>query len=124
VKLIQGAVSQDRETNAFRGHQDDSRGTLVAQQMTAFAAGAWPQLLTSVATAAVCVLGGLQVIDGALTLCALIAFASYLARAVGPLQTFLGLYAASARAEVSLNRVLALLDEPADVTSPLHPKIS
>lgn len=121
VRLIQGAASQPREADAFRGHQDDYRGSLVAQQMTAFAAGAGPQLLTSVATAVVFVLGGLAVIDGALTLGALIAFASYLARAVGPLQTFLGLYAASARAEVSLDRVLGLLDEPADVVQPVQP---
>ena len=122
VKLIQAAVSQDRESQLFRHHQDDYRDSLVVQQMTAFAAGAGPQLLTSAATAAVFVMGGLAVIEGALTLGALIAFASYLARAVGPLQTFLGLYAASARAEVSLNRVLALLDAPVDVASPAQAK--
>jgi ATP-binding cassette subfamily B protein len=58
---------------------------------------------------------------GALTLGTLIAFATYLQRATGPLHTLLGLYVALQRARVSLDRVCELAAEPVSVTAPDHP---
>lgn len=111
VRLIQGLGREEPERALLAARQDDYRRDLLRMQRVSYVTGAGPGLMMTASTAVVFIVGGAQVIDGSLTLGTLIAFSAYLARASGPVQTFLGLYAASARAEVSLIRVLELLDE-------------
>lgn len=121
VRLIQGLGREADERALLAARQDDYRRDLLDMQRISYVTGAGPGLMMTASTAVVFVVGGAQVINGSLTLGTLIAFAAYLARASGPVQTFLGLYAASARAEVSLARVLELLDERPAVSAPDHP---
>jgi ATP-binding cassette subfamily B protein len=63
-----------------------------------------------------------MVIEGNLTLGTLIAFAAYLGRVAGPVQTLLGLYVAAQRALVSLRRVVELTAERPAITAPAVPR--
>ncbi len=121
VRLIQGLAREEPERRMLGARQDGYRRDLLAMQRMSYVTGAGPGLMMTASTAVVFVIGGARVIEGDLTLGTLIAFSAYLARATGPVQTFLGLYAASARAEVSLNRVLELLDEKPAVMDPADP---
>jgi ATP-binding cassette subfamily B protein len=86
------------------------------------AAGAGPRLLSAGAQAAVFGLGGLSVIRGELSLGSLMAFSAYLAQASRPVQTLFGVYTATARARVSLERVEALTRLEPEVRSPARPR--
>ncbi|MDA5192590.1 ABC transporter ATP-binding protein [Govanella unica] len=122
VRLLQGLGAERKAAADFAAHQDRYRTDLLKQQMTSYGVGAGPGLMLTLSNAAVFVIGGSAVIDGSLTLGTLIAFSAYLGRATGPVQTFLGLYTAAARAEVSLDRVRVLLDAEPAVRSPAVPR--
>lgn len=121
ARLFQSFSAEDRARADFDQHQDRYREDLLRSQMTSYGVGAVPGIMLTLSNAAVFVIGGSFVIGGELTLGALIAFSAYLGRATGPVQTFLGLYAALARVEVSLKRVTHLLDAASDVVSPATP---
>ncbi|MCK4867220.1 MAG: ABC transporter ATP-binding protein, partial [Alphaproteobacteria bacterium] len=118
MKLVQAVGGEARQAEALGGLHETYRGDLLRQQMTGFVTTAVPGLLTTLSTAIVFSIGGWMVIEGELTLGALIAFSIYMARASGPVQTLLGLYVATRRARVSLDRVMAIMnEEPAVLTS-------
>ena len=122
MKLIQAVGGEARQSQALGGLHEDYRGDLLRQQMTGFVTTAVPGLLTTLSTAIVFAIGGWMVIEGELTLGALIAFSIYMARASGPVQTLLGLYVATRRARVSLDRVMAIMNEPPAVGAPAKPR--
>jgi ATP-binding cassette subfamily B protein len=111
MKLVQSVGGEARQEQALGGLHENYRGDLLRQQMTGFVTTAVPSLLTTLSTAIVFAIGGWMVIEGGLTLGALIAFSIYMARASGPVQTLLGLYVATRRARVSLDRVMAIMNE-------------
>ena len=90
--------------------------------MVSYVTGGVPALLTQASTALVFIAGGWMVIEGRLTLGTLIAFAAYLGRVAGPVQTLLGLYVAAQRALVSLRRVVELTAERPAVAAPAAPR--
>lgn len=122
MKLVQASRAEDRECRRLgalnRAYLDDLRRA----ELAGHAAAALPGLLGGVATAAVFLAGGAMVIEGAMTVGALVAFTAYLARASGPVNTLLGLWVGQKRARVSLERVLELLDRPAAVADPASPR--
>lgn len=122
MKFIQSVNAGAAEIGRLRTLNSGLLGGLQRQQIVGYLATGVPALLVTASTALVFVLGGLKVIDGAMTLGALIAFTAYLARAGGPLQTAFGLYTGLTRARVSLVRVLELMDLPAAVVEASHPR--
>jgi ATP-binding cassette, subfamily B, bacterial len=115
MKFIQGMASEGREASRLGSLNARYLDRLLRLQLVEFATAAVPNTLTSVGRATVFLIGGYWVIQGQLELGSLIAFASYLGMAAGPVQGLLGLYMALARVQVSLERVRYLLDAPADV---------
>ena len=115
MKFIQGMASEGREARRLGGLNARYLDRLLRLQLVEFATAAVPNTLTSVGRAAVFLIGGYWVIQGQLELGSLVAFASYLGMAAGPVQGLLGLYMALARVQVSLDRVRYLLDAPPDV---------
>ena len=122
IKLIQSVAAEEREAGALDSLQGRFRRDLLSQQMVSYVAGGVPALLTQASTALVFIAGGWMVIEGRLTLGTLIAFAAYLGRVAGPVQTLLGLYVAAQRALVSLRRVVELTAERPAVAAPAVPR--
>ncbi len=121
VKFIQsmsGAADEERRLQGLnRGYLDELLKLQVINHIT----GGVPGLLTSLATATVFIVGGYFVTEGEATIGTLIAFSAYMARATGPVQTFLGLYVAYQRAMVSLIRVRELRKQRIVVNDPIDP---
>ncbi|MDH3914285.1 MAG: ABC transporter ATP-binding protein/permease, partial [Rhodospirillales bacterium] len=122
MKFIQSVAAEDREARRLEGLNRSYLKDLLRLQMVNFATAAVPNLMTSLSTALVFIAGGTMMIQGRLTLGALIAFSAYLARATGPVQTLLGLYVASLRARVSLTRVMEVTRVAPAVAQPARPR--
>lgn len=122
IKMIQTVAAEEGESSALDRLQGRFRGDLLRQQMVSYVTGGVPALLTQASTALVFIAGGWFVIEGRITLGTLIAFAGYLGRVAGPVQTLLGLYVAAQRALVSLRRVVELTAERPAVSSPATPR--
>ncbi len=114
-RAVSGTLS---ELDHLQAHY---RQQLLRSQMLGYWVATVPALFNTLATAAVFIIGGRGVIDGSLSLGTLIAFASYLGRATGPVNTLLGIYVAAQRAGVSLSRVQQLLDEQPATQDPAVP---
>ncbi|MEB3901896.1 ABC transporter ATP-binding protein/permease [Pseudomonas putida] len=108
MKFIQAAGQQDREAERLERLGQGYMGQLLKVQVTEFFTQAVPGTLTSLCRACAFMIGGWWVIQGTWQLGALIAFSTYLAMAVGPVQSLLGLYVAVQRMAVSLGRVMEL----------------
>ncbi len=118
MKLVQAVGGEARQSATLRDLHESYRGDLLRQQLVGYVTTAAPGLLAALSTAILFAVGGWMVIEGGLSLGALIAFSVYLARASGPVQTLLGLYVATRRARVSLDRVMAIMDERPMVAAP------
>ena len=121
VKFIQSMSGTKHENKRLRKLNHTYLDELLKLQIINHVTGGIPGLLTGIATALVFIIGGYFVMQGAATIGTLIAFSAYMARATGPVQTFLGLYVAYQRAMVSLIRVQELKDQKIAVTDPVHP---
>jgi ATP-binding cassette subfamily B protein len=121
VKFIQSVAAEQRETQRLGDLNEVFRQDMLRLQMTNYATGAIPGLMTSFSTAAVFIVGGYMLIQHQLSLGTLIAFSAYLARATGPLQTLLGLYVALQRARVSLARVQEVTQTRPAIVPPVAP---
>jgi ATP-binding cassette subfamily B protein len=115
MKFIQASGQQARERRRLEELGERYLGDLLRLQHTEFFTHAVPATLTSLTRAAAFLIGGWWVIRGDWQLGALIAFSTYLGMATGPVNSLLGLYVAIQRMSVSLSRVNALRDAPADV---------
>lgn len=107
---------EQRELNRFREHNDRLVRSLLRRQTTSIIAGLIPSLGLILGTLLVFVVGGYQVIDGAMTLGSFVAFMAYQARLVAPVQNIMTLYTGLAVLKVSVKRVMELLDAKPDVT--------
>ena len=115
AKAVQAAVSEDFESRRLQGLNQGFLSRLLSQQLFSFSVGAASSLLSHLATAAVFVVGGYQVLHGALSVGTLVAFTAYFTRTSGSALSLMNLYLAYQRAAVSLTRVRELLLP--DVTS-------
>jgi ATP-binding cassette subfamily B protein len=110
--------AQEREVERFRGENQGFVDALLKMQRTNFLAGAIPTTAVTLSTSAVFLVGGQQVLDGTLTLGALIAFLAYHARLLGPVQSLMSLYGGLVTGAVSLRRVFEVFDIPIEVHDP------
>ncbi|ASJ74095.1 ABC transporter ATP-binding protein [Granulosicoccus antarcticus] len=119
--LLQSFLAVTSTRKELDSVQSRYRDELLRNQVLGYWVATVPALFNTLATAAVFIIGGHAVINGSLTLGTLIAFASYLGRAAGPVNTLLGLYVAAQRVKVSLARLQQLLDEDPAASDPVQP---
>ncbi len=115
MKLVVASNAQDREVGSFRMKNDAFIEALMAMRRLTYLSGGLPGLLVSGSSGVVFLYGGWRVIDGAITLGTLVAFAAYQMRLISPIQGLMGLYANLATARVSLRRVHEILDTAVEV---------
>jgi ATP-binding cassette subfamily B protein len=121
MKFIQASNAQGRESRRLEDLSEAYLGDLLRLNILNYVTSSVPGLLLVANTALIFLIGGYWVVSGEFTLGTLMAFTIYLSRATGPVQTLLGLYVASQRARVSLDRIGELmLAQPAveEVASP------
>ena len=112
---------EEREADRFRRENDRFIHALLRARRTTYVASGIPASLVSLAAAAAFLYGGLQVIEGNLSLGVLGAAMTYQMRLFGPVQGLLGQYLGLRAARASFERVFELLDEPAGVEEPEQP---
>lgn len=112
IKFIQSAGAEKQELDKLAHLNHSFLGKLISLQITEFWTSAIPNTLVSLSRAVIFLIGGYWVIEGSFTLGSLIAFTAYVAMAIGPLQSLLGLYLAWQRLTVSLDRVSYLRQQP------------
>ncbi len=122
AKSVQSYNGQLREGEVLNGLHRELRRDTLRLQLVGYAAGALPGFLLSLGTVGIFVFGTQSLRGHApLTLGGLIAFASYVTRANGTIQSLLGMYVALQRARVSLDRVAELATMRTAVTAPAQP---
>ncbi|MCP5420583.1 MAG: ABC transporter ATP-binding protein [Gammaproteobacteria bacterium] len=121
MKFIQSSVAEQREAERLRALNNAYLDDLQAVQIANLAASGIPRLLNATATALVFAVGGYLTLQGRLSIGTLIAFSTYMTRAVGPAQTLLGLYLGLQRARVSVQRVQEIIHQTPAVTPPINP---
>jgi len=115
MRLVVSSNTQEAEVGRFRRKNQSFVDALLSMQLVSFFAGALPGTVLTLSTALVFLYGGKLVIDGAMTIGALVAFMAYHMRLLAPVQNLMGLYTSVTTARVSLNRVFEILDTPVDV---------
>ena len=115
VRLVVASNTQEREVERFREKNQSFVDALLSMQLVSFFAGALPGTVLTLSTALVFLYGGKLVIDGVMTIGALVAFMAYHMRLLAPVQNLMGLYTSVTTARVSLNRVFEILDSPIEV---------
>jgi len=108
IKFIQSVAAAPRETARLAALNGRYLDALLRLQLTEFATSAVPANAGTALRALVFVAGGREVIAGTLEPGALLAFSAYLGMAMGPVQSLLGVYMATTRVRVSLERVAVL----------------
>jgi len=115
MRLIVAFNTQESEVARFREKNRGFVDALLSMQLVSFFAGAFPGTVLTLSTALVFLYGGKLVIEGAMTIGALVAFMAYHMRLLAPVQNLMGLYTSVATARVSLDRVFEILDAPVEV---------
>ena len=115
MRLVIASNTQDAEVARFRAKNQSFVDALLSMQLVSYFAGALPVTVLTLSTALVFFYGGKLVIDGVMTVGALVAFMAYHMRLLAPVQNLMGLYTSIATARVSLNRVFEILDTPVEV---------
>jgi len=115
MKVIVAFNAQEREASRFRARNDAFIDALMSMRRLTYLSGGVPGLLLSAGSALVFLVGGMRVIDHAITMGTLVAFVAYQMRVIWPIQALMGLYASLASARVSLKRVGEILDARVDV---------
>jgi ATP-binding cassette subfamily B protein len=116
MRLVVTSNTQGQEVGRFREKNKSFVDALLAMQLVSYFAGALPGTVLTLSTALVFLYGGKLVIDGVMTVGALVAFMAYHMRLLAPVQNLMGLYTSVATARVSLNRVFEILDTQVEVT--------
>ena len=115
MRLVVTSNTQQSEVARFRDKNQSFVQALLSMQLVSFFASALPGTVLTLSTAMVFLYGGKLVIDGAMTIGALVAFMAYHMRLLAPVQNLMGLYTSVTTARVSLNRVFEILDATVDV---------
>jgi ATP-binding cassette, subfamily B, bacterial len=116
MRVVVSLNARDREAERFQERNDAFVETMLQVQLASYMTGALPGTILTVATATVFLYGGWQIIQGTMTIGALVAFMAYHTRLLSPVQNLMSLSASLASARVSLGRIFELLDTPAEVT--------
>ena len=105
VRAVQGAAAEAFERERLAALKREYLTRLLRQQVVGFFLGSASALVGHLSTAAVFIVGGIGVVQGATTVGTLVAFAAYLTRSAGSAASLLNVYSAWQRARVSLDRV-------------------
>src|SRR4030095_6927819 len=123
MRLVVTSNTQDAEVRRFREKNQSFVDALLSMQLVSYFAGALPGTVLTLSTALVFLYGGKLVIDGVMTVGALVAFMAYHMRLLAPVQNLMGLYTSIATARVSLNRVFEILDTAVEVNEAPDPLV-
>ena len=115
MKWITTVGAQDAEAGKLTQKNEDYIASILRYQVVSAYANGLPAIFMSLSTLVLLLYGGHQVIVGAMSLGALVAFAAYQARLLSPIQNVIGLYLSLQRARVSLDRVFEFLDMQPEV---------
>ena len=115
MRLVVTSNAESNEVERFRRRNRGFIESLLAMQLTSYMAGAMPGTILTLSTAAVFLYGGNLVIEGVMSVGALVAFMAYHLRLLAPVQSLMGLYTNLITARVSLGRIFELLDAKVEV---------
>lgn len=116
MRTVNALGAENHEAERFATANGGFVATMLRMQTTSFLAGALPGTIVTASSAAVILYGGKQIIDGTLTIGALVAFITYHGRLLAPVQALMGLTASLATARVALARIFELFDTAPEVT--------
>ncbi len=115
MRVVQSFGREGRNFTGFRVlNQENLDANADAARLSAFLFPA-VELLSAMATAIVLLFGGLRVIDGGLTVGALIAFLGYVTRFFQPVRTLSDRYNTLQASTVAAERIFELLDEQPEI---------
>src|SRR5215831_15579190 len=117
-------VLMTREAHEVRRFAETNNrfvAALLRRQKAAIAAGLIPSASLSIGGLLVFVIGGYEVIGGAMSLGAFVAFMAYQSRMMAPVQNVMTLYTNLATLKVAAGRVMQLMDTRPDVQGATPP---
>lgn len=120
MRVVAALRAEQHELDRFATRNRAFVGTMLRMQVASFMTGALPGTLLTASTSAVILYGGTMIIDGRMSIGALVAFMTYHMRLFAPIQALLGLSSGLASTRVSLARIFELFDTPADVVERTH----
>ncbi|MEO0031080.1 MAG: hypothetical protein RIS94_838 [Pseudomonadota bacterium] len=115
MRTIVALAAESHEIRRFSARNGAFVEAMLRMQVASFLTGALPGTLLAASTSAVMLYGGWRIIEGQLTIGALVAFMAYHARLFGPVQSLLGLGSGLASTRVSLGRIFELFDTVPEV---------
>ncbi|MBF9152389.1 ABC transporter ATP-binding protein [Novosphingobium jiangmenense] len=115
VRTVNALGAEAHEAERFAKANGGFVATMLRMQTTSFLTGALPGTIVTASSAAVILYGGKQIIDGTMTIGALVAFITYHGRLLAPVQALMGLTASLATARVALARIFELFDTAPEV---------
>ena len=121
MRTVNALGAEDHEAERFANANGGFVATMLRMQTTSFLTGALPGTIVTASSAAVILYGGKQIIDGTMTIGALVAFITYHGRLLAPVQALMGLTASLATARVALARIFELFDTAPEVTEAEKP---
>ena len=110
IKFIKQFTSEQLQLQRLRKLGEGFVTLVTRYEMLAFIANTSAAATTFVGSILVMLYGGYLVIDGEMSIGALVAFSAYQSRAFGPVQVLMDLYLRIERAAVSVDRVFEFLD--------------
>jgi ATP-binding cassette, subfamily B, bacterial len=122
MRTVNALGAEEHEASRFARANSGFVATMLRMQTTSFLTGALPGTIVTASSAAVILYGGKQIIDGTMTIGALVAFITYHGRLLAPVQALMGLTASLATARVALARIFELFDSAPEVTEARSPK--
>lgn len=121
MRTVNTLGAEAHEAERFRAANGGFIATMLRMQTVSFMTGALPGTIVTASSAAVMIYGGKQIIDGTMTIGALVAFITYHGRLLGPVQALMGLTASLATARVALARIFELFDTAPEVREAASP---
>jgi len=120
VRIVRAFGQEPRHERQFSGLNDENRD---ANMKTVYLNAAYfpsVELLSAIATAAILIYGGNQVLDGAVQIGVLASFVFYLQSFFDPIQQLSQLYTTYQSGMAALDKIFDLLDEEPDVRDADH----
>lgn len=121
MRTVNALGAEAHEAERFARANGGFVATMLRMQTTSFLTGALPGTIVTASSAAVILYGGKQIIDGTMTIGALVAFITYHGRLLAPVQALMGLTASLATARVALARIFELFDTAPEVVEAEEP---
>ncbi len=120
VRIVRAFSQEPRHERQFSALNDDNRGANMRTVNLNAAYFPAVEMLSAIATAAILVYGGSQVVDGTLQVGVLASFVFYLATFFDPIQQLSQLYTTYQSGMAALDKIFNLLDERPDLRDADH----